>query len=150
MKAVWKILAWTLGLVVVGIVGLATLWTAMISVGYLNLTMNLWSLQEEAELAMALPVEPGETVVASTEDGQLVVQQDRRMAWGGVVITRKADGDRFLTFDRGGGHLGNQGYVYAPYAEDSDQVHQDAFGSFEGRDVSFLYGSWYSYDSTED
>ncbi len=110
----------------------------------MNLTMNLWSLQEQVGLAMDYPLEPGETAMVTKRDGQLVKQRGGR-----VFITRKADGDRFVTFDRGGGHLGNQGYVYAPYADDDEQVHQDAFGGFEGREVSHLYGSWWSYDSTE-
>ncbi|MDP6944839.1 MAG: hypothetical protein QF464_11870 [Myxococcota bacterium] len=139
-----KVLWWLVRLVALGVVGLATLWTASISVGYMNLTMTLWSLQEQAGLAMDYPLAPGDTAMVTMRDGELVKQRGGR-----VFITRKVDGDRFVTFDRGGGHLGHQGYVYAPYADDDAQVHQDAFGGFEGREVSHLYGSWWCYDSTE-
>ncbi len=138
-----KVFKWLFGLVALGFVGLATLWTASISVGYMNLTMNLWSLQEQVGLAMDYPLEPGERAMVTMREGKLVVDR------GQIFIAHKSDGDRFVTFDRGGGHLGNQGYVYAPYADDDEQVHQDAFGGFEGREVSHLYGSWWSYDSTE-
>jgi len=139
-----KILLILVGLPVLGFVALTVAWHTVISVGYLNLSTSLWWLHEKADLAMEYPLEPGEMVLVGLEYGQLV--EKRR---GQMLIKRKADGGRFVTFDRGGGHLGVQGYIYAPDAEDTTQVHNEAFGGFEGRDVRYLWGSWWSYESTE-
>jgi hypothetical protein len=143
-------LKWCLALFVLGLIGFVTLITGALSVGYLNMTAMYWSLKPNATLAMDYPLEPGQSEIVRREDGRLVAQRMGGMGMGGMRIGQTPDGDRYVVFDRGGGHLGNQGYVYAPHAEDSDQVHQDAFGGFEGREVSFLFGDWYTYDSTED
>jgi hypothetical protein len=145
MSKAKKALLGLVGLPFLGFVALILVWYTHLSVGYLNLTVSLWELHEQADLAMGYPVEPGQTVLVQLEDGQLVEQVRGRMS-----ITRKAGGERFVLFDRGGGHLGNQGYVYAPYAEDTRQVHNDVFGGYEGRELWYLYGSWWSYDSPED
>jgi len=148
LSKVWKVLGILAGLVVLGFFGLFMSWYTFITVGYLNLTTNLWWLSEEASLAMEYPLEPGEGVLVQERDGELVEQ--RFGGRGTMAIKRNADGNRSVTFERGGGHLGTQGYVYAPYAEDNAQVHNDAFGGFEGREVIHLYGSWWRYDSTEE
>ena len=139
-----KILLGILATVVLGFVGLLVLWSAAISVGYLNLAMSYSGISGEAELAMTYPLEPDQKVMVTQQGGKLVPGHGR------IFITRKADGDRFVTFDRGGGHLGQQGYIYAPSAEDDEQVHQDAFGGWASREVGHLIGGWWYYDSTED
>ena len=144
-------LKWTLALIVLGFIGFFMLIQATLSVGYLNMTLAYWKLAPQATLAMDYPLEPGQSVIVrEEEDGELVAQQVGGMGMGGMRITHQPNGDRYVVFDRGGGHLGNQGYVYAPYAEDRRHVHRDAFGDFEGRAVSALFGGWYTYDSTED
>ncbi len=148
MSKVWKVLCILVGLLALGFFGLFMAWYTFISVGYLNLTANLWWMSEETSLAMEYPLEPGEGVVVEERDGQLLEQ--RFAGRGRLSIKRKPDGNRYVTFERGGGHLGSQGYVYAPYAEDTTQVYNDVFGGFEGREVSYLYGSWWSYDSTDE
>jgi len=140
-----KMLLVLMGLPILVLVVLALGWHTLISVGYLNLTANIWELQEQANLAMEYPLEPGQTVRVEFEEGQLVEQDHGR-----IIIHHQADGGRVVTFDRGGGHLGTQGYVYAPDAGGTGRVHQVAFGGFEGRGLWYLYGSWWSYDSTED
>jgi hypothetical protein len=78
---------------------------------------------------------------------------DRRLVDSDGCIKRKDNGERFVTFDRGGGHLGYQGYVYSPDAEDTTQVHNEVFGGYEGYEgyeLWYLYGSWWSYESTQD
>jgi len=145
---VWKVLRILAVVVTIGFFALFMAWYTFVTVGYLNLTASLVWIVGEASLAMEYPLEPGEEAVVEERDGQLVAQ--RFGGRGAMVIKRKLDGDRYVTFERGGGHLGSQGYVYAPYAEDSAQVHNDAFGGFEGREVVYLYGSWWRYDSTED
>jgi hypothetical protein len=140
-----KILFVLVGLPILVLSALLVAWNTAISVGYLNLTFSLWWLGEKASMAMEYPVEPGQSVLVGLEDGQLVEQ--RR---GPMLIKRKADGERLVIFDRGGGHLGVQGYVYAPDADDTRQVHEEAFGGFEGRELWYLYGSWWSYESSED
>ena len=140
-----KMLLVLMGLPIFVLVVLALGWHTLISVGYLNLTANIWELQQKASLAMEYPLEPGQTVLVELEEGQLV-EQDH----GQIMIHRQADGERVVTFDRGGGHLGNQGYIYAPDAGVTAQLHNEVFGGFEGRELWYLYGSWWSYDSTED
>ncbi|MEC7242131.1 MAG: hypothetical protein VXW32_12930 [Myxococcota bacterium] len=114
-------------------------------VGRANLTLNLSALRAEAEIAMAVPLEPGQGTVGDISD-----QGFTPFEYGRTYIFRKPNGDRLVIFDRGGGHLGHQGYVYAPYAESSAEVHRDAFGDFEGRKVWKMYGNWWAYDSTEE
>jgi hypothetical protein len=143
-------LKWCLALFVLGVICLVTLIRGAFSVGYLNMTVAYWHLKPQATLAMDYPLEPGQSEVVRMEEDQLVAQRIGGMGMGGMRLGHTPDGDRYVTFDRGGGHLGIQGYVYAPYAEDSDEVHQDAFDGFEGREVSFLFGGWYTYDSTEE
>ena len=145
-----KCVKWCLALFVLGVIGFVTLVTATLSVGYLNMTVMYWQLKPRATLAMNYPLEPGQSEIVRMEDDQLVAQSIGGMGMGGMQIVHRLDGSRYVIFDRGGGHLGNQGYVYAPYAEDSDHVHLDTFDGFEGREVSFLFGGWYTYDSTED
>ena len=148
MRKLLKVLACLVGLALLGFFCLAMAWYTYLSVGYLNLTSNLWWLSEEVSLAMEYPLEPGERAVVQARDGRLVEQ--RFVGRGTMEIERTPGGERYVRFDRGGGHLGIQGYVYAPYAKDSAQVHQEVFDGFEGREESFLYGSWWAYDSTEE
>ena len=133
------------GLPLVVLIGLFVVWNISNSVGYLNLTVNLWSLNKQAELALEYPVAPGRVALTEYEGDQLV---ERR--YGRVAILGSDDDTRVVIFDRGGGHLGMRGYVYAPGAQDTDQVHQDAFEGFEGRSVRHLYGDWWAYKSVED
>ena len=148
MSKVWKVLKILAGLVVIGFFSLCLAWYTFATVGYLNLTASLWFLPAEASLAMEYPLEPGEEAVVAERGGKLV--KERFAGRGAMVIKRQLNGDRYVKFERGGGHLGSQGYVYAPDAEDTAQVYEDVFQSFEGREVSYLYGSWWTYDSTEE
>jgi len=146
-----RYLKWALVLIMLGFIGFFMLLQATLSVGFLNMSLVYWKLAPQATLAMDYALEPGQSVIVrEEEDGKLSAQQIGGMGMGGIRITHQPNGDRYVVFDRGGGHLGNQGYVYAPYAKDSHQVHEGAFGGFEGREVSGLFGDWYTYDSTED
>ena len=148
MGKVWKVLRILAVVVTIGFFALFMAWYTFVTVGYLNLTASLVWIVGEASLAMEYPLEPGEEAVIEERDGKLVKQ--RFGGRGTMFIKRKPDGDRYVTFERGGGFLGPQGYVYAPYAEDSTEVHNDVFDGFEGSEVVYLYGSWWRYDSTED
>ena len=139
-----KVVLGLVGVVVLGFLGFVTLWTMSIHVGYLHFALSYGGLAEDAERAMAYPMEPGQKAMLTTRDGELVPGH------GQVVLTRKADGDRLVTIDCGGGHIGNQGYLYVPYEADEATVLQDAFGGFEGREVGHLVGDWWYYDSTEE
>ena len=89
MSKVWKVLCILVGLLALGFFGLFMAWHTFISVGYLNLTANLWWMSEEASLAMEYPLEPGEGVVVEERDGQLLEQ--RFAVRGTMVIKRKPD-----------------------------------------------------------
>ena len=146
MGKVLKVLGWLIVVAVSIVFWLAVLWTSMISVGYLNLAMSYSGLSDLVDQAMEYPLEPDSRAHVASQGDSLVPARHGR----DITITRKKDGSRFVVFDRGGGHLGNQGYIYHPEASDSEQVHQDAFGGFEGREVDYLIGSWWSYDAPED
>lgn len=148
LSTLWKVLRILMGLAAIGCFALFLAWYTFITVGYLNLTANLWWMSKEVSLAMDYPLKPGEEAVVQERDGRLVEQ--RFGGRGTMEIQRTPDGNRHVRFERGGGHLGSQGYVYAPYTTDTDRVYKDAFDRFEGREVSHLYGSWWSYDSTEE
>ncbi len=145
-----RVLKWCAALVVIGAIGLAVLLHALLSVGYLNMAFTYWQLKPQSTLAMAYPLEPGQSVVVRMEGDSLVAQEIGGMGMGGIEVARSEGGGRYAIFDRGGGHLGIQGYVFAPHAEDADVVHRDAFGGFEGRAVKALFGGWYTYESTEE
>ena len=117
----------------------------MAFIGRVNLTANLSSLRSDVNAAMAHPLEPGQTAIGEVENGQFTLFQ-----YGRIRVTRKVDGEHFVVFDRGGGHLGQQGYIYAPSATSSEQVHQEVFNGFEGREVWKMYGNWWAYDNPED
>ena len=70
--------------------------------------------------------------------------------FGSIDIRQLGPGVRCVTIDRGGGHLGVQGYVYFPDAQGDGHVHEAVFGGFEGRAAWHLIGGWYAYDSTEE
>jgi hypothetical protein len=136
---------------VAAFVSLVLLWTSMITVGYGNLAVSGWHVSGWhvsglVDRAMEVPLEPGSTVFVAPEGDALIPARYSRH----IQITREDDGSRFLVLDRGGGHLGIQGYVYHPEASDTEQVHQDAFGGFEGREVHDLIGSWWRYHSPEE
>ena len=144
---VWvKVCLWIVSLFVLGVLGLATLFTAAFSVGYMNLALNYMSLSEEAELAMAYPLEPGQSVQLEVDDGRLVEVG----LMGNIALSRLPNGDRVVTFDRGGGHLGVQGYIYAPKSGENRGGDEATFGGIEGRRSGHLIGAWYYYESTEE
>ena len=140
-----RILLRALGLVIFGFVGLAMLWISHISVGYLNMAASYWSLKPIATLAMTYPLEPGQSVKVEHEDGALIAER-----FGRITIIQADDEVRVVTFDRGGGHLGTQGYIYAPSATDSHLTQKGAPGASESIEISALFGDWYTYDSREE
>ena len=145
LKKTQKILIGCVGVVALGFVGLVMFWIALTTVGYLNMAVSYWSLKPLANLAMTYPLEPGQSIQVEPNNGALVAER-----FGRISIQVTSDGARVVTFDRGGGHLGVQGYIYAPAHGGSHDVHQERFGDFESREVSYLFGDWYTYDSTEE
>ena len=131
----------SIGIFIAVFLGFILIWNIGISVGYLNLTVNLYDLQTEANLAMEMSLNQGENTGITMRRGKFVKDKSSR-----TRVKHLAHDDRVVIFDRGGGHLGQQGYVYAPYAKTTQQVHEDAFGGFEGRELNYLYGSWWSYE----
>ena len=145
LKKTQRILVRFVVLCVLGFFALATLWGASISVGYLNLALSYEALKPQAELAMHYPLTPGQRARVTLEGEALVASP-----LGRITILQASEAERVVIFDRGGGHLGIQGYLYAPTTEDVETVYAMAFGDLEAREVNALIGGWYSYDSTED
>ena len=145
LKKTQKILIGCVGVVALGFVGLVMFWIALTTVGYLNMAVSYWSLKPLANLAMTYPLEPGQSIQVEPDNGALVAER-----FGRISIHVTSDGARVVTFDRGGGHLGTQGYIYAPSATDSHLTQKGAPGASESIEISALFGDWYTYDSTEE
>ena len=60
LSKIWRALRILAGLTLLSFFGLFMAWYTFITVGYLNLTANMWWLMGETSLAMEYPLEPGE------------------------------------------------------------------------------------------
>ena len=144
--AAWKKVVLILGgSLVFGFVGLVVVVQAALTVGYLNLMVSYGYLGDVAEQAMRYPLEGRAGALVEMGDDGL-----EEARFGSIDIRQLGPGVRCVTIDRGGGHLGVQGYVYFPDAQGDGHVHEAVFGGFEGRAAWHLIGGWYAYDSTEE
>ena len=139
-----KVLKFVVGGIVVAFLGFWLLLTAGLTVGHINYAFVKHDLHLLSLQARALPIEPGQRVALQVSNGKLIPAAiARTRAW------RNADGRLFVTFDRGGGHLGSQGYIYS---EDADftVAGADGFPLAESYEYKRMNGNWWSYDSVED
>ena len=115
------------------------------SVGRLNFVTIYPTLDDIVEAAERAPLQPGEGMTANLEGDTLVAHE----FFGNVAVFKTPSGSIVVKVDRGGGHLGNQGYLYS---EDINTNAAEAFGydQREGYDTSRMSLRWWSYDSTED
>ena len=145
LRAVKKFL-----LIVVGIPFFCALcffvWFSMVtSVGRLNfLTVN-HLLDNIVEAAEKSELKSGQRMIANLEGNTLVAHE----FFGNVEVFKTPSGSILIKVDRGGGHLGNQGYLYS---ETTEINAAEAFGyaDREGYDTSRMSLCWWSYDSNED
>ena len=122
------------------------LWfSAATSVGRLNFIALTPMLDDIVEAAEKATLQPGQSMVASLEGDTLVA----RDFFGDVQVLKTSSGSLIIKVDRGGGHLGSQGYLYS---EDTEINAAEAFGyaDREGYTTSRISLGWWSYDSTED
>ena len=115
------------------------------SVGRLNFLTVTHVLDEIVEAAERVPLRPGQRMIANLEGDTLVAHE----FFGDVEVFKTPSGSIIVKVNRGGGHLGNQGYLYS---EDTDINAAEAFGyaDQEGYATSRMSLRWWSYDSTED
>ena len=115
------------------------------SVGRLNFVAIYPTLSDIVQAAEKAPLEPGQGMVANLEEDTLVPHE----IFGNVEVLKTPSGSIMIKIDRGGGHLGNQGYLYS---EDRNINAPEAFGytDIEGYATSRMSLRWWSYDSTED
>ena len=115
------------------------------SVGRLNFLTVTHVLDEIVEAAERAPLRPGQRMIANLEGDTLVAHE----FFGDVEVFKTPSGSIIVKVNRGGGHLGNQGYLYS---EDTDINAAEAFGyaDQEGYATSRMSLRWWSYDSTED
>ena len=116
--------------------------TSVGRVNFLTVTPTLDSIVEAAEKA---PLQPGQSMMGNVEGDTLVAHE----FFGNVEAVKTPSGSILVKVDRGGGHLGNQGYLYS---EDTNINAAEAFGytEMEGYETSRMSLHWWSYDSTED
>ena len=119
--------------------------SAVTSVGRLNFLTVTQMLDDIVEAAEKAPLLPGQRMIANLEGDTLVAHE----LFGDVEVFKTASGSIIVKVDRGGGHLGNQGYLYS---EDTNINAAKAFGyaDREGYATSRMSLHWWSYDSTED
>ena len=122
------------------------LWFSTVtSVGRVNFLTVTHTLDDIVEAAEKAPLQPGQGMVGNLEGGTLVAHE----FFGNVEVLKTPSGSILVKVDRGGGHLGNQGYLYS---EDTSINAAEAFGysELEGYATSRMSLRWWSYDSTED
>jgi len=143
----WRHMIKLLGYLAAGAVALFVLFClafmVMTSVGHLNFLFERWTLQSLPSTIREVTVAPGERVMVEHRDGRL-----KRTEIARDFVIRDADGRLFLEVDRGGGHLGIQGYIYSD-DPDVDVSKHPAFGR-ESYEYKHVGAHWWSYDSTED
>ena len=115
------------------------------SVGRLNFVTIYPSLDNIVDAAEKAPLQPGQGMIGNLEGDALVPHE----FFGNVEVFKTPSGSIMIKVDRGGGHLGNQGYLYS---EDRNMNAAEAFGytEMEGYATSRMSLRWWSYDSTED
>ena len=122
------------------------LWFSTVtSVGRVNFLTVTHTLDDIVEAAEKAPLQPGQGMVGNLEGDTLVAHE----FFGNVEVLKTPSGSILVKVDRGGGHLGNQGYLYS---EDASINAAEAFGytEMEGYATSRMSLRWWSYDSTED
>lgn len=121
-------------------------WFSMVtSVGRLNFFNVMHHLDDIVSAAERAPLQPGERIIANLEGENLVGHE----YYGDITVIKVPSGSIIIKVDRGGGHLGNQGYLYS---ENLEINAAEAFGyaDMEGYATSRMSLHWWSYDSTED
>lgn len=115
------------------------------SVGRLNFLTVMNYLDDIVAVAESDPLQPGERMIAHLEGDTLVSHECR----GDVELIKIPSGSIIIKVDRGGGHLGTQGYLYS---EDTEINATEAFGyaDRESYVTSRMSLRWWSYASTED
>ena len=135
--------------IVVGVgVGLIVLlgftFSVLMGVGHLNFAVNKAGLHRMAVQAHTLEVAPGQRVMVQMSGGRLVKAEFSDMA-----VRRDAEGRLSMWINRGGGHLGSQGYIYS--ADPSfDVPNGPGTPSAESNAYTRVARHWWSYDSVED
>ena len=122
------------------------LWFSTVtSVGRVNFLTVTHTLDDIVEAAEKVPLQPGQSMMGNLEGDTLVAHE----FFGNVQVLKTPSGSILVKVDRGGGHLGNQGYLYS---EDTSINAAEAFGytEMEGYATSRMSLRWWSYDSTED
>ena len=140
-----KLLLWLVG----GALGLfcllvCAIWTVL-GVGYFNWTATVVQNLRLVEAAEEYVVGPGASARVELMDDGFGAH-----AYGRHKLVRSGDDSFVLVIDRGGGHLGVQGYVYSDEVRGRRTVHDLAFDGFEGRALRRLSLRWWTYWSPED
>ena len=122
-----------------------TWFNTVTSVGRVNFLTVTDVLDDIVKAAEKAPLKPGQRMIANLEGDTLVAHE----FYGDVEVFKTPSGSIILKVNRGGGHLGNQGYLYS---EDTEINAAEAFGyaDREGYATSRMSLRWWSYDSTED
>ena len=119
------------------------LWTTL-SVGHLNFLAQKSELNQIATLAEKLDLKPGQSTLVTLDKGALVPTK-----FMGIDVWRDAENRLFISINRGGGHLGRQGYIYAS-DPDIKPVEEHGFPLAESHEFKRMNSHWWSYDSTEE
>ena len=115
------------------------------SVDHMNFMTRHGNLNTIAQQAHGLPLQPGDTMaVQLTAAGTLEVG-----SYSPIMVRRDGESRLFITVDTGGGHLGNQGYIYSE-DKDFNVVGAEGFPLVESYEYKRLNDHWWSYDSVED
>ena len=115
------------------------------SVRRLNFLTVMNYLDDIVAVAESDPLQPGERMIAHLEGDTLVSHECR----GDVELIKIPSGSIIIKVDRGGGHLGTQGYLYS---EDTEINATEAFGYADRQSyvTSRMSLHWWSHASTED
>ena len=119
------------------------LWTTL-SVGHLNFLATKSELNQIATLAEKLELKPGQSTMVVLNNGALVPAE-----FMGTHVWRDAENRLFISINRGGGHLGRQGYIYSS-DPDIKPVEEHGFPLAESHEFKRMNSHWWSYDSTEE
>ena len=123
--------------------GLWLFFTAAFSVGHINFALTGKALKHVADLAPSMELNPGESVHVELQNDKLV-----QVKLSSIKISRKKDGQFFVNFYRGGGHLGMQGYLYSHDPTISNI--REVAGYSESVEFRRLREHWWTYDSLEE
>ena len=144
--ALWKkTILVLLALPIVCFFGFIFLFFIGTSVGYLNFMYSYWGMKEIVVLAMDYPM-PVDTDIGVEEVNGVL---ERPEYFADTYIRKDKDNRLHILFHKGGGHLGNQGYVYSEMLTESFRQLGNMPDS-ESYHYTHLMGNWWCYDGIYD